>query len=412
MLISITRNHKKSSDDTQSRPTLDEFELVTEEYCISTFDEFAFFFPERNSQSDLIVEPMFPWKRVLKLPDFITNSGNSPQLSGARMLGGNAELWVRGDGNPILAPTMDSVKKFYLFNPESMEWETVSANVLDTKDVIVGQIFISSDGSIWGRNVRSGMSRSNDPLPLLSKFNEETRRFQFVPNVIELPLIIEKSSNRVNLGIEILLSKDDVFWFFVFDDGIYSYNPSSSITTRHRDLPQIEVAKAIESSDGNLYFYRVSDSGNNIEEDTLSVFNPTTGELASLAPPDEFWPSFSGIALDKNGDLWLGSVAKIMANGTWELLYPNVEYFFDNVQKWIPVWAPPRVLFESSDGKLWFLNYRDTDIVYEGLAWFDPKQGTGCYFTNIATQIVEIDGSVWLIVDGSLFRYKLPLGDD
>ena len=49
------------------------------------------------------------------------------------MLGGNAELWVRGDGNPILAPTMDSVKKFYLFNPESMEWETVSANVLQLR---------------------------------------------------------------------------------------------------------------------------------------------------------------------------------------------------------------------------------------------------------------------------------------
>ena len=74
------------------------------------------------------------------------------------------------------------------------------------------------------------MSRSNDPLPLLGcKFTKETRRFQFVPNVIELPLIIKKSANRVNVGIEILLSKDDVFWFFVFDDGIYSYNPSSSI---------------------------------------------------------------------------------------------------------------------------------------------------------------------------------------
>jgi hypothetical protein len=63
-----------------------------------------------------------------------------------------------------------------------------------------------------------------DKVPILSKFNEQTQRFEFDPGILEIPVTQE----QYFLQPEIILDQQDIFWIFAQRDGIYRYDPPAN----------------------------------------------------------------------------------------------------------------------------------------------------------------------------------------
>jgi len=87
-------------------------------------------------------------------------------------------------------------------------------------------------------------------------------------------------------------------------------------------------------------------------------------------------------------------------------LYPDTEKYFENIGN--PTFATPHLMLESSNGLLWYKKYLDMGINHEGTAWYDPRTGQGCMFTNLAVNIIEDSKQqLWLVANGELYKNLL-----
>jgi hypothetical protein len=141
----------------------------------------------------------------------------------------------------------------------------------------------------------------------------------------------------------------------------------------------------------------------------LFKFLPDKGDTLLIEYPEHVanWPLASGLLVDHTGQLWLGAIGYRDLEGNWNLMYrPYLNTYFDNLGQYM--YAAPQILFESSDGKLWYNKYLDSAGYAEGTAWYDPATDTGCMFTNQSTNVVEDDEQqVWMVVNGILCKYLL-----
>lgn len=392
------------STQNESTEITNKSEFSEYDSCIKSFDSFAYNYP-RNSEE--MIEPLSPWRSITELPEAKNPIPRSQVVLG-RSTGDRTEIWIRAQGYPLLSPSTDTLQEFWVFLPDSNQWETVSTIVEGSNsNVNVGKLFTSSDGSIWGQNILSARVSSYVDTPLLSKFNEKTRKFQFVSDSVEFPLKIPGSVSLITNGVAIFLAKDDTFWFFVFDDGIYRFIPSSGLTERYAELPDIEVIRVVETPGGEFFLTGITGLGYERRSNIIYKYFPSSNQLIAMHPPFDSWPEFSGIVLDANGILWLDSIGYISPGNKWNLLLPDIKYYLENIDKMAPIWSPPTILMESNDGRLWYINFSDSTFKYEGLAWFNPSTNKGCQFTNIATNIIQFSDSMWLVANGKLFSYDL-----
>ena len=273
-------------------------------------------------------------------------------------------------------------------------------------NIFISEVFLTNDGTIWGINDWDGIVNF-DKGPALSKFNEQTQQFEFAQGILEIPFTREQQF--INIGfVTDLFGK---IWIFVQDDGIYSYDPNIQTTSKHANLDSVFVNAPALSTDQSFYFidqhYGKMVSGDppfRISEQMIFQFFPDTGELAQVEIPDEPWPMAFSTFVTESEHLWLSAVGYIdLGDESWHLVNPDPSFYFDNVGQ--DATASPKLMLESSNGLLWFNKYSG---VYEGTAWYNPKTGKGCMFTNLPTNIVEDDQQqLWMFADGKLYRLAL-----
>jgi hypothetical protein len=102
---------------------------------------------------------------------------------------------------------------FIIYQPDSRKWKTISADIGDT-GLFVQNLFVTSDGSVWGKTVWDTVHRHSDlkNVPVLSKFNENTQRFEFAKGILKVPF-----TQTYSLSLpwpNILLAKNNIFWIF------------------------------------------------------------------------------------------------------------------------------------------------------------------------------------------------------
>jgi hypothetical protein len=391
--------------------------------CQKSFNTFAYQGPLFPSRGTGRILPSAPWQIESAIPSHPFEEYSEYYLhfnvAITRTINDHREIWIKGD----LFGGFASKAIVIIYQVETQKWEFLSLDVGDS-GLRVNQLFVDSNGQVWGRTTWTANSSypNGENFPLLSKFNDTTRRFEAAYNVLEIPLIREAIDGDSTYYLfdhrtQIILDHADNFWIFVPSDDLYQYDPITQTTEKRADFTGSGIGSIALASDGTIYFTKSSrrEITTNREyftlpDDILFQFIPDTGEVSSVDMPDEGWPYSSGILVDHTGRLWLGSTAFREPDGTWHSMHPHPEAFFDVVENgsYSYVWGFPYPILESSDGKIWYYRFLDTSGWVDGTAWYDPETGEGCMFTNFGTNIVEdSQQQLWLVADGKLYRYPL-----
>lgn len=378
--------------------------------CIKSFQEFAYSGPELKPKTDPVL-PSSPWEIETMVPIQQINGYfvSSVDIEITRSTDLQSEIWIAEN---LFATESSYGNKniFVVYQSEQQKWTTVSADIGNT-GLFVRDLFVKADGSVWGRiiwdviNVRPTLKK----VPVLSKFNEHTQRFEFAEGVLEIPW--RQDDFTYFPWPEIVLDNNGIFWIFAKNDGIYRYDPTTQRTEKQTDLSNLNVTQATLSPDGSIYFVVFNEKIYSKEsffqllDGMLFQFIPKTREVVPLKIPSEPWPIFSGILVDNIGRLWLGAIGYRERNGDWQLIHPDPEQYFTSAGD--AYMMPPALILESSDKVLWYKKFLD-DVRADGTAWYDPRTGEGCMFTNKAVDIVEdSEQQLWLVAENRLFKYKL-----
>jgi len=376
--------------------------------CLETFETFAY---GNYSQNPRVIEPSSnsSWHRVASLPPQINR--DFPifnQVSTTRMIENREEIWITGSG-----------VGFAVYNLNQQEWDLIPRTVYST-DYVVGQLFVANNGDIWGQNIP--IAQQDDPefeeIPLLSQLNETANRFEIPVDTMQASVLPQQvynfpQSNGSTIP-HIIVDNSGIFWIIVSNDGIYQFNPVTETYEKQASL-DFSVSQATSSADDSLYLWssntQIPQSATLRERLTLpsnSVWNYSldSRSLELIDLPDRDWPMFDGMLVNQSGQLWLGAIGFRDLDYTWYLVHPNTDEYLDNAGNYR--WGPPRLLTESSDGRLWYVRY--TDSSGDGTAWYNPQSGDGCLIMNLATNIVEDSNQqLWMVANGNLYRYSLNL---
>lgn len=387
-------------------PTQAQGEIDANE-CLETFETFAY--QVTRNQIERATPPGLFWQMVSSLPSQINlDFPIINQVEIVHQVNDREEIWVMGysENIPVLA----------IYGIETQEWEVLPRVVYGT-DLFVGELFRSYDGTIWGKNMWDSQQDSlTGEIPVLSKFNATTRRFEVPQGMMQIPIVGEQEyyyGQAISVSPEIIIDEQGAFWIVVNFYGIYHYDPIQQTYLRIVELPEFPVNEAVLSTDGSdIYFSRPTDHVDTtrelftLSEGMLQKLDIESGEIEIVNVPNQKWPVFSGMLFDSVGRLWLGSIGYLEPNGSWSLLHPDPELFFSHAGEYL--WSPPRLMMESSDGRLWFQKNLDTGGENEGTAWYDPATREGCMFTNYPANIVEdANQQLWMVVDGNLYHYSL-----
>ena len=149
-----------------------------------------------------------------------------------------------------------------------------------------------------------------------------------------------------------------------------------------------------------------------ISKDGLLTYDPLTGIVDSLPLPDQQIPLAGSLYIDNDQQLWTGIFGWFDKDFTWNAFHPEIDQYVV-VDKTIALWRyflPASLIFESSDGRLWFAipSNSGSANLRSGMAWFDPITKEGCWFSSQGTRIVEDgDQSLWMTAGQSLYYLNL-----
>jgi hypothetical protein len=337
------------------------------------------------------IAPLYPWVSELDLPTKLTESRNSILIS--RTISNQVELWFKINLFNSYLPDYSTEYQFAIYNTSKKTWEYISSEV-GNSGVYINNLFVTSDGSIWGQNIKDENSNSTDNTPVLSKFNEIKRVFEFVEITMQIPSFQkEKILGRLWFS-KVYLDNQDIFWVFVHNDAIYTLDSRSSLIERHIEISNI-VTSVTSTPNGGVYF----------KSDRLYKYVPEENEITSIYVRLEPFPEYQSILLDQKDRLWFDNLGWLDSDErTWfqihrsplfitNVLWSNAEYR----------WKSGFIQFESSNGLIWFYSEN-------GMISLDPEKGEWCWFTTYQSNIVEdSDRNLWMIADNKL--YKLPLGE-
>lgn len=377
--------------------------------CMQSFDEFAYGGPEL--WSNRLPFDLYGWQRDSMVPNPSSVLDGYPlfQVSVARRnpSTGEQEIWISG---------WDPAGSVWLiYSPESKRWEVVRQRLMGSR-ASATDLLVSSDGTLWAATqwddeYDPGIASAS--APVLARFDETSRRFTAVDVALEVAHTYESfdtdSSDKRHPIV--LLGADDVFRIIMDKDGVYSFDPNTGVTRLVQHL-DIAITDATIAADGTLYLsgpVRVaSTSGDKSETVMTSLLSiePETGRLITLGFVPSEWPEWYGMFITASEQLWMGSIGYRDGDGNWSLAHANIERYSENSGDFR--WGTPRILTQTSDGKLWFTRYMDGSG--EGTAWYDPMSTVGCLIYGGATTVVEDgDKTLWLVAyDGYLYQSQLP----
>jgi len=406
------------------QPSLNYTLVPNENICIDSKHSFAY-----QTSGEMLAEPESPpvlppkpWLIETELPIFPDNS--MPSTRKNWILGvfpgsdGSWNIWIlRSWSNDPIKGGFDSMG-ILVYNTDSKHWTKVPAYVKGTQS-IVGELFMTQDGTIWAHNYRGdfvtifeppywiGLAQLNTlpsyDLPLFSMYNENEDQFEPVKNVQIPASQIEGEWNKV------LLDKNGVFWVLVQGDGIYSYSPNTQKVDRHVDLSTGILKRAVKSvfidSANNIFFSDDSSAVFRFSIDTSSI--EKVGGIP-LPLDGKYDLSFHGILVDHSKRLWIGNTgwAEPDEYRTWYQLFPSPIFVTPSEGDTLYAQQKPRLTIESIDGKLWY-QFND------GIAWLDPKEEKWCWFTTERSNVIEDQQhNLWIVAENTLYKYPLyPYGE-
>lgn len=375
--------------------------------CIQSFYTFAFLGPDYWSERHPATYSN--WQMQSSIP---SGPDNVPveypvfALETSRIIDEQQEIWVSGFG--------DGGQIWLVYRPASDEWDSISRTI-DNTNLISHHLFVGEDSTLYSSLRWNTQAEFSDleTVPILAKFDEDTRKFVIEEGVMEIPFVREityYNAQPVLPWPKILLNDQNDFWIFVNYDGLYSYSPDTNTVEKHADISEYPIDNAALAPNGNIFFSRPTSEVSStrtvfaLSEGMLFQFDLELNVISDLTIPDSDWPGFNGMLVDRDGVLRLGATSYRAPNGDWNLMHPDIEVYFDNAGD--STWATPNLIFESSDGRLWYNRFLDGSG--GGTAWYDAETGSGCLFNGQASNVIEdFNQQLWMVANGNLYRYSL-----
>lgn len=378
--------------------------LPIPEYCLMTFEEFAYEGPRDRNETRL--PPRSPWFEHMSLSqDAKENDYHILDMEVVYQRENTTEIWLSAQQ---FFDTDITERIWVIYKPDSENTQYLAAELeIDERNYFITELFVDGNGDIWGslelnRNLDSAITVEPSEAiyqPVLVYYNKMIRQFEVRDHIPAFPETQE---------FTMLFDNNTNFWL-ISDGGIISFDVSQTIDNQQFDFPELDHVRATMSSDNTIYIQNFFP----VDSVVVNQFFPITGQLLPLPPLNQDWPAQNGLLVSNDGIVWLGASGYLSTNGKWQLLHTNVETHNQNVVHYAA--ASPFPKLESSDGKIWFeSNFVDGYYNYVGTAWYDLQTSQGCMFTNLPSTVLEDDSStIWLlakeIVSGTL--YSVNLGD-
>lgn len=381
--------------------------------CLGSFRDFAYTPPSENGDPEILTGELLKgeWRIEATVPDDSSHPYIVFSVEASRSMNGHKEIWLKKyNSNGLFSSSDPEDFKFLIYQTDTKVWQTLSAQVVGSS-AYVNKIFVTKDGSVWGSNIWSNPSDSIGQ-PILSRFNDELKQFEFVVSTKNIPIAWRDADSRTNDAVFwsiVLLDPNEIFWIIPRKDIVYSYNPVTNQVEIHTNISDIYTKNAVSSPDGNIYIAREPLAQSTISSDyklkdgEILRYSPKTEGLEVLENPNGKWPAYGNLFVDHAGNLWLGAVGWWSPKVGWNKIYPNsIEYFVRIEVGGIHSWVEPEALLESSDKKLWFR------VKGRGMAWLDVGTMVGCWFTTEYTNIFEDqDKILWIVADRRLYNHQL-----
>lgn len=252
---------------------------------------------------------------------------------------------------------------------------------------------------------------------MLSRYNELTGKFEPVEATRSMPngvVDADPFTGDIPVWTETFLDSNNLFWFVVQRDAIYSFDPVTSEVTRRTDLKGVYLKEAILASNGTIYIRRYPSNPANLnfsfslEKGEFMQYDPAKDQVETVDGPNGYWPTIGNLWADHSNRLWIGAVGFRDSEGKWNRMHPHPWLYMINVSTGNFRWgSPAKIVLESSDGRLWFKRAIDEDRNW-GMAWLDPNTMQGCWFTSEYTDIKEdTNHTLWMVADWSVPNKKL-----
>ena len=331
--------------------------------------------------------PLEPWELVT----IVESDFSFVEISGVRIQDEHQEIWLVSGGE----------QKFYIYDPVLDDWDEVSFGLGEL--IQIEKLFFLPDETVFGVPDLSKYNERSE-ISVLSKYNEETKSFEFVQSLQEIP--ISAKGNPDTTTQVIFDIKRELFWFLVPDDAIYSFDPETQDVVQYLDIPQeenLDVKIANMSNSGEIYMLSLKGFSYTNEGNLFMKFNPDTNSISQFYMPLAPWPLALDFFVDQSDRVWFGTVGWLEPDGRWYQMVPSPIFITNPIFSPEHRWKSPSIELESKDGRLW--------MRFElGMVWLDPDKEEWCWFTTKESNIFEdADGNLWMVVDNSL--YKLSIND-
>lgn len=362
--------------------------------CIQPLETFAYSVSSDQNkgvpgQKDFQIPP--PWQKEANLPT------DPASLKVSRLVNHQTELWLGVSSNG---------SQYSVYQPATKEWKSVSGEI-ENSGIYVTEFLVTPDGALWGIWSPNDSEMDYVGKPLLSKFNDQTGRFEFEQATQSIPAFTEGKSKDSYYWSKVLVDNQGIFWVLVPKDAIYSYNPTTQEIERQTEIDEIVDSPTL-AKDGSIYYLHLDYVERYVDLITTSDvkiyrFTPTNRRVESISIRLEPWPPFSNILVDHAGRVWAGGLAWREPDNGWWYQLERSPLFITNVQ-WSGMeyrWQTPEILMESSDQRLWFRSDN-------GLTWLDLSKKTWCWITTSQSNIIEDpQHNLWIIAYGGLYRSPL-----
>jgi hypothetical protein len=214
--------------------------------CVKSFHEFAYEGPSDRDNFTPVL-PLPPWQKESPIVSLEDQGISAFNVEISRVINDQEEIWLvkyypHIYENPVVV----------VYNTATQQWEVISAQVGDT-ELLVQHLFAAGDGTVWGET-RWDWDKDYpgiDQIPALSKFNEQTRRFEFAEGAPGIQLL----EGWFHDGTKIVQDNADIFWIFAGgNQGLYRYDSVAQTAERLGDRPSDYIWDTALAPDGSIYF--------------------------------------------------------------------------------------------------------------------------------------------------------------
>lgn len=352
--------------------------------CIPPLITFAF--PINQSPHtplpDQNIMPLSPWQMISELPAQENGSGRiTNRIMLTHSVNGIPEIWVIRDLDKGQGDLRSSL---LIYNTSTKQWHELSG-VFDNISSAVNNIY-EKQGTLWV------VSRWADRV--FGVFDESTQKFERLDIVEPIPE-----------GYVYFDKRQGEFWIFEKFQAVYSLNPKTSTLVKRLETPNVDFFynSVALAPDGSIYILDSLGNDSSSKNDLqILKFSPQNNELETIYNPLFDLTPFSSLFMDHSGRLWLDDHAWMNSDGVWYDVVRSPVFITDKSDAGPNyVWDFPKVVFESSDGRLWFRSMN-------GMVSLDPEKGEWCWFTTEQSNIIEDqDGNLWMIVENKLYTLDL-----